>query len=41
MTGWAFFFMLVGGTFLTAQLFRVFDFIERRARRHHGRAMAR
>ena len=31
MTGWAFFFMLVGVTFLTAQLFRVIDYIERPA----------
>ena len=41
MTGWAFFFMLVGVTFLTAQLFRVIDYIERPARRQHRRAMAR
>ena len=41
MTGWAFFFMLVGVTFLTAQLFRVIDYIERPAQRHHRRAMAR
>jgi hypothetical protein len=41
MTGWAFFFMLVGVTSLTAQLFRVIDYIERPVRRHHRRAMAR
>ena len=35
MTGWSFFFMLVGITFLTAQLFRIINYIERPARRPH------
>ena len=29
MTGWAFFFMLLGVGTLTAQLFRVIDWVER------------
>ncbi len=33
MTGWTFFFTLVGIVFLTDQLFRVLDAIERPARR--------
>ena len=33
--------MLVGVVFLTAQLFRVIDYIERPARRSRRRAMAR
>ncbi len=39
MTGWTLFFVLVGAAFLTAQLFRFIDFIERPARpaRHRGR----
>lgn len=42
MTGWSFFFIVLGAAFLTAQLFRVIDAIERPARRsHHRRAMAR
>ena len=42
MSGWTFFFVLVGIVFLTAQLFRVIDAIERPARRsQHRRAMAR
>lgn len=42
MSGWTFFFVLVGVVFLTAQLFRVIDAIERPARRsHHRRAVAR
>ena len=41
MTGWGFFFMLVGVAFLTAQLFRVINYIERPARHSHRRAMAR
>ena len=42
MSGWTFFFVLVGIVFLTAQLFHVIDAIERPARRsHHRRAMAR
>lgn len=38
MSGWTFFFVLVGVAFLTAQLFRVIDAIERPARRsrHHS-----
>ena len=44
MTGWTLFFMLLGVAFVTAQLFRVIDAIERPARRsRHSRrrAMAR
>jgi len=41
MTGWSFFFILVGVVSLTAQLFRIIDAIERPARRSHRRAMAR
>ena len=41
MTGWGFFFMLVGITFLTAQLFRVINYIERPARHSRRRAIAR
>ena len=44
MTGWTLFFMLLGVAFVTAQLFRIIDAIERPARRsHHSRrrAMAR
>ena len=41
MSGWTFFFMLVGVVFLTAQLFRVVDAIERPFRRPRRRAMAR
>lgn len=37
MTGWAFFFMIVGVVFLTAQIFRLIDAIERPARRYHRR----
>jgi len=33
MTGWTLFFTLVGVAFLTAQLFRLIDLIERPARR--------
>ena len=42
MTGWTFFFMVLGITFLTAQLFRIIDFIERPAkhRSHYRRAAA-
>jgi hypothetical protein len=39
MTGWTFFFVLVGVVFLTAQLFRVIDAIERPARRSGRRAV--
>lgn len=38
MTGWTFFFILVGVVFLTAQLFRVIDAIEQPARRPQRRA---
>ena len=41
MTGWTFFFVLVGVVFLTAQLFRIIDAIERPAQRHHRRAAVR
>ena len=41
MTGWSFFFIALGVAFLTAQLFRVIDIIERPARRPRSRAMAR
>lgn len=38
MTGWTFFFILVGIVFVTSQLFRVIDVIERPARRDSHRA---
>ena len=38
MTGWTFFFILVGIVFMTSQLFRVIDAIERPARRNSRRA---
>ncbi|MDD3347562.1 hypothetical protein [Oscillibacter sp.] len=41
MTGWTFFFILVGVAFLTAQFFRLIDLIERPARRPRRRAMVR
>lgn len=41
MTGWTFFFMILGVAFLTAQLFRIIDLIERPANRRHHHAMAR
>ncbi|MDY5509277.1 hypothetical protein [Dysosmobacter sp.] len=41
MTGWTLFFILVGVTYLTAQLFRVIDAIERPARHSHRRAAVR
>nr|WP_326185830.1 hypothetical protein [uncultured Oscillibacter sp.] len=41
MTGWSLFFVLVGVAFLTAQIFRLVDAIERPARRPRRRAMAR
>lgn len=41
MTGWTLFFILVGVVYLTSQLFRVIDAIERPARRHHRRAAVR
>ena len=41
MTGWAFFFMLLGVVFLTLQIFRFIDAIERPVRRRpRRRAMA-
>ena len=40
MSGWTFFFILVGVVFLTSQLFRVIDAIERPARRHTRRRAA-
>lgn len=39
MTGWTFFFVLVGVVFLTVQVFRVVDAIERPARRPRGAAV--
>ena len=41
MTGWGFLFMLVGVTFLTAQLSRVINYIEPPARPSHPRAVPR
>lgn len=41
MTGWSFFFVLMGVASLTAQLFRIIDAIERPARRSSRRAVAR
>ena len=41
MSGWTFFFILVGVIFLTAQLFRVIDAIERPAQRSRRRAAVR
>ena len=41
MTGWTYFFIVLGVAFMTMQLFRVIDAIERPARRSHRRAMAR
>ena len=40
MSGWTFFFILVGVAFLTSQIFRVVDAIERPARRHPRRRAA-
>ena len=40
MSGWTFFFILVGMVFLTSQLFRVIDAIERPARRRPRRRAA-
>ena len=37
MSGWTFFFILVGVVFLTSQLFRVIDAIERPVRRNSHR----
>jgi hypothetical protein len=41
MTGWTYFFIILGVAFMTMQLFRVIDAIERPARRSRRRAMAR
>lgn len=41
MTGWSFFFVLMGVASLTAQLFRIIDAIERPTRRSRRRAMVR
>nr|WP_325246697.1 hypothetical protein [uncultured Oscillibacter sp.] len=41
MTGWTFFFVLVGVVFLTAQVFRVIDAIERPAQHHRRHAALR
>lgn len=41
MTGWSFFFVVVGVAFLAAQVFRLVDAIERPAQRPHHRAAAR
>ena len=41
MTGWSFFFILMGVSALTAQLFRIVDAIERPARRPSRRVTAR
>ena len=41
MTGWTYFFLVLGVAFMTMQLFRVIDAIERPARRSRRRAMAR
>ena len=41
MTGWSFFFILVGVAFLAAQVFRLVDAIERPTQRSRRRAVAR
>ena len=41
MTGWTLFFILVGVTYMTTQLFRVIDAIERPARHTRRRAAVR
>ena len=40
MSGWSLFFVFVGVGFLTSQMFRLIDAIERPARRSHRRASA-
>ena len=40
MSGWTFFFILVGVVFLTSRLFRIIDAIGRPARRHSRRRTA-
>ncbi len=41
MTGWTFFFVLIGVVFMTAQLFRLINFIDRPTAGHHGRTCVR
>lgn len=41
MTGWTFFFMLLGVACITSQFFRVIDAIERPTRRSRRHATAR
>ena len=41
MTGWSLFFTVLGVAFLTVQLFRIIEAIERPARRQPHRAMIR
>ena len=41
MTGWTFFFVLVSVVFLTAQVFRVIDAIERPTQHHRRHAALR
>ena len=41
MTGWSFFFILVGVVSLTIQLLRIIDAIKRPTRRAHRRAAVR
>ena len=40
MTGWTFFFVLVGISTMTSQLFQLIDIIERPARRSRRHAVA-
>lgn len=41
MTGWTFFFVLIGVVFMTAQLFRLINFIDRPAAGQRGRTYVR
>lgn len=41
MTGWTFFFVLIGVVFMTAQLFRLINFIDSPAARQHERTYVR
>ncbi len=41
MTGWTFFFLLIGVATVTWQLFRLIDLIERPSRRSHRRHAVR
>lgn len=41
MTGWTLFFLVVGIAFLTAQVFRLVEYIERPARTHRRRTALR